>query len=128
MVEFSQAGLKSAGFRGFVRFTELDDTDVPVTGGVYAVLRDARTVPLFLETNPGGRFKQKDPTVEKGATRRRMDRVVSSDLHRQSDEPEHSAQAIPRLRKRPSGRTLGWPLRLADRRRVRARRLLDDDG
>jgi hypothetical protein len=58
-----------------VRFTELDDIPVPVTGGVYAVLRDAQTVPVFLDTNPGGRFKQKDPTVE---TERLAERWIAS--------------------------------------------------
>ena len=64
MVEFNRAGLETVGFRGFVRFAELDDIDVPVTGGVYAVLRETKTVPVFLETNHGGQFKQRNPTVE----------------------------------------------------------------
>lgn len=64
MLEFDRAGLEDAGFRGFVRFSGLNHADVPATGGVYAVLRDARMKPVFLSANPGGRFKGKDPTVD----------------------------------------------------------------
>jgi hypothetical protein len=64
MVDFSRAGLESIGFWGFVRFDELDDADVPKAGGVYAVLREVVTAPVFLDSNPGGRFKQRDPTVD----------------------------------------------------------------
>jgi hypothetical protein len=36
---------------------------VPATGGVYAVLRESDERPTYLLSNPGGRFKGRDPTV-----------------------------------------------------------------
>jgi hypothetical protein len=63
--EFSRAALEQEGFAGFVTFAELLSAglvEVPASGGVYLVYRDDTANPLFLEENPGGRFKGRDPT------------------------------------------------------------------
>ena len=61
----SQQELTVRGFQGFrtaddLRATSL--TSVPSTQGVYCVLRVSTTSPQFLSTNPGGKFKGRDPT------------------------------------------------------------------
>jgi hypothetical protein len=64
---FDHSSLEAEGFTGFVTFNELLESklaDVPTDGGVYAVLRESDEPPAFLENNPGGRFKGKDPTVD----------------------------------------------------------------
>ena len=64
--EFTRPGLIADGFEGFVTFAALRAATfagVPAAGGAYVVLREDATLPLFLSTNPGGRFKGKDPTV-----------------------------------------------------------------
>lgn len=38
--------------------------EVPQSGGVYIVLQPTSTKPDFLRSNPGGRFKDRDPTVD----------------------------------------------------------------
>lgn len=62
---FSRAWLESADFSGFVAVSRLQQShaDVPNGPGVYAVLRETSGAPRFLSTNPGGRFKGRDPTV-----------------------------------------------------------------
>jgi hypothetical protein len=65
-VAFTRPGLIAAGFEGFVTFAALRAdmfAGVPAAGGAYVVLREDATLPPFLSTNPGGRFKGKDPTV-----------------------------------------------------------------
>jgi hypothetical protein len=63
---FTRSALESGGFVGFVTFEALRSRieDVPVEGGVYIVLRPSSRPPSFLTSNPGGRFKRRDPTVE----------------------------------------------------------------
>jgi hypothetical protein len=63
---FDRGGLEKLGFTGFVTFGDLRESwldYVPKTGGVYAVLRESDHPPTYLASNPGGRFKGKDPTV-----------------------------------------------------------------
>jgi hypothetical protein len=62
---FTRAALRADGFTGFITFQELRApiTDVTTGGVVYAVLRPSRKPPVFLATNPGGRFKGRDPSV-----------------------------------------------------------------
>jgi hypothetical protein len=58
--------LGDAGFQGFVTFAALRAdkfAGVPAAGGAYIVLREDTGALTFLPTNPGGRFKGKDPTV-----------------------------------------------------------------
>lgn len=67
-MEFKKESLKANGFYGFVSFRDLRNgkiADVPKGGGAYVVLREIDTKPLFLDANPGGRFKGKNPTVTK---------------------------------------------------------------
>ena len=65
--EFFREGLKSSGFEGFVSFDSLrasGSADVPDAPGVYVVLLEDGGPPSFLDANPGGRFKQRNPTVD----------------------------------------------------------------
>jgi hypothetical protein len=66
MDPFIRKSLADDGFVGFVTFDALRSgviREVPETGGVYVVLREADAPPDFLANNPGGRFKKRDPTV-----------------------------------------------------------------
>ncbi len=65
-MDFSRDGFAAAGFQGFHTVYELQNGKigmVPAQAGVYAVLRDPRQDMVFLEENPGGRFKGRNPTV-----------------------------------------------------------------
>jgi hypothetical protein len=71
MSSFTRQALAGDGFAGFLTFEELRGrlSEVPTEGSVYIVLRAATGQDEFLEANPGGRFKQKDPTVAVDALR-----------------------------------------------------------
>lgn len=59
--------LVERGFSGFVSIADLRASGlqpIPDHPGVYAVLRESATDPVFMPRNPGGRFKGKDPTVD----------------------------------------------------------------
>jgi hypothetical protein len=63
---FDRRSLEAHGFTGFVTFDDLRESwldYVPKTGGVYAVLRVSEQPPAYLTSNPGGRFKERDPSV-----------------------------------------------------------------
>jgi hypothetical protein len=62
-VEWDRPGLAAGGFRGFVRFEDLPDADVPTSAGVYVVYRTSTRPPRFRESSTGGWFKRKDPSV-----------------------------------------------------------------
>lgn len=66
---WTRAGLEASGFTGWVTFETLSSqlAEVPQTGGVYVVVQAAGAQPDFLDSNPGGRFKDKDPTVDAAA-------------------------------------------------------------
>jgi hypothetical protein len=67
-VDFRRQSLASNGFTGFVSFRDLKNgqlKNVPTSGGVYIVLRELETVPTFLDENPGGHFKGRNPTLQK---------------------------------------------------------------
>jgi hypothetical protein len=66
MDAFNRKSLTDDGFVGFVTFDALRSgviREVPETGGVYVVLREADAPPDFLANNRGGRFKKRNPTV-----------------------------------------------------------------
>jgi hypothetical protein len=63
---FDQPDLEAAGFAGWRTWDELRASDlreVPSGPAVYVVFRPASGEADFLASNPGGRFKEKDPTV-----------------------------------------------------------------
>ena len=63
---FDRADLEDCGFAGWRTWESLCATDLAeVPGGpaVYVVYRPAAGAPVFLDVNPGGHFKEKDPTV-----------------------------------------------------------------
>jgi len=62
-IGFTRNGLEAAGFKGFVAFKDIDVHRLPPEPGVYAVLRESETRPVFLDANPAGWFKGLDPTV-----------------------------------------------------------------
>lgn len=59
----STTDLRERGFTGFVPLRNLDAKSLPSGPAVYAVLRPDSSEPVFLDANPGGRWKGKDPTV-----------------------------------------------------------------
>jgi hypothetical protein len=65
---YSRAWLESSGFIGFVTVAGLQRSleGLPDGPGVYSVLRTVTGGPRFLDANPGGRFKGRDPTVRDG--------------------------------------------------------------
>jgi hypothetical protein len=65
---FTRRRLTEDGFAGWVSFATMGTDDlVPTSGGVYLVVRTGKASPRFLRTNPGGRFKGRDPTVDPDA-------------------------------------------------------------
>lgn len=66
---WTRGSLEAAGFVGWVTFEALISElgEVPQTGGVYVVIQAAGAEPDFLDSNPGGRFKDRDPTVDASA-------------------------------------------------------------
>jgi len=67
-MEFTKTSLIAEGFEGFVTFRDLQNGkvfDIPKGGGAYVVFRDMDTIPTFLDTNPGGRFRRANSTVSK---------------------------------------------------------------
>jgi hypothetical protein len=56
--------LRGEAFDGFVTFKELRDdaSAVPLSGGVYVVVRPATQPPAFLAESCGGHFKRRNPT------------------------------------------------------------------
>ena len=63
---FKRAALEAASYVGWQSWRQLRATNlgsVPRQAGCYVVYRRAEDPPTFLPSNPGGRFKGKDPTV-----------------------------------------------------------------
>lgn len=60
---FLRTGLLACGFVGFERFKRIDLTLVPSPPGVYVVLREKESRPIFLDHSPAGWFKGQNPTV-----------------------------------------------------------------
>lgn len=66
---WTRGSLEAAGFVGWVTFEAMISElgEVPQTGGVYVVIQAASAEPDFLDSNPGGRFKDRDPTADVSA-------------------------------------------------------------
>ena len=62
-MKWTRAGLEADDFEGFVRFVDLQRTEVPAAPGVYVIVRQRDGEPEFLPSNPAGQFKGKDPSV-----------------------------------------------------------------
>lgn len=60
---FTRHDLSARGFVGFTRFKNIDYRLIPERPGVYAVLREKSSRPVFLPTSPAGQFKGRDSTV-----------------------------------------------------------------
>jgi hypothetical protein len=67
--DWTRNALEKRGFTGWVTFADLGagPEQVPREGGVYVVVQGEGSKPDYLDANPGGRFKGKDPTVEQAA-------------------------------------------------------------
>jgi hypothetical protein len=64
--DFTRDRLEAEGFLGWVTFDRLDGllaVQIPAVGGVYVVMRVDEAPATYLEANPGGRFKGRDPSV-----------------------------------------------------------------
>ncbi|MER5312843.1 hypothetical protein ABT034_34305 [Streptomyces sp. NPDC002773] len=61
--ESTQTTLAERGFRGFVPFRELPDSDVPTGHGIYGGIRADTSPPSFLPASPAGHLKGRDPSV-----------------------------------------------------------------
>ena len=63
---WTREGLEAAGFGGWFTFDDLahELPKLSQAGGVYVVAQAAKSKPDFLKTNPGGQFKDRDPTVD----------------------------------------------------------------
>lgn len=62
----TRAGLMARGFAGFERFKGIVLDGVPAQSGVYVVLRELDSRPVFLTHSPAGWFKGQNPTVPVG--------------------------------------------------------------
>lgn len=60
---FLRAGLIARGFVGFERFKRIDFALVPSLPGVYVVVREKESRPVFLDRSPAGWFRGENPTV-----------------------------------------------------------------
>jgi hypothetical protein len=70
VVMFNQEYLEKHGFGGFVPLLETELVGcVPSQAGVYVVLAEGREEPAFAGLSCGGRFKRKDPTVDRSILR-----------------------------------------------------------
>lgn len=62
MIEWTEAGLRLAGFVGFRRFADLEQSPAPSGPGVYVILRTSTSTPRFLAANPSARRQGRDPS------------------------------------------------------------------
>jgi len=70
IVMFNLKYLENHGFGGFIPLLETELAGrIPSQPGVYAVLAEGREEPAFAGLSCGGRFKGKDPTVDRSILR-----------------------------------------------------------
>jgi hypothetical protein len=64
--DWIRAALETQGFEGWVKFEDLAEElmNIGQSRGVYVVVQAPKSKPDFLDANPGGRFKGRDPTVD----------------------------------------------------------------
>ena len=62
---WTRAGLEAAGYEGFVTFRELRERGAATKPGIYVVLRNVTTVPMFLPTSPAGKSKDFTEQVDR---------------------------------------------------------------
>lgn len=61
--------LRAAGFTGFKTVADMQNggcSNLPLSGGVYMIVRPDDRAPQFLQVGSGGHFKGKDPNVPVG--------------------------------------------------------------
>ena len=74
LLEFTQGGLKAAGFDGFVSFGALDAQHAELSSpGVYAVLRPEGSDLLLTETNTGFWYQGRNPAYRLAKLQKRWD-------------------------------------------------------
>lgn len=67
-MNFDRASLEEDGFTGWLTFPDARASSaIPTTGGVYVVSYSGHRPVAFLPSNPGGRFKGRDPSVHADA-------------------------------------------------------------
>ena len=64
-MEWTEAGLRSALFEGFVPVVGRQNLAIPDRPGVFIVLHNETTANPFMAANPAGRFRGKDPSVDR---------------------------------------------------------------
>lgn len=63
-MKFDRTSLEAEGFTGWLTFPDARASGtIPATGGVYVVAYSGCAPVAFLPSNPGGRFKGRDPSV-----------------------------------------------------------------
>jgi hypothetical protein len=115
-ISFERPDLETAGFVGWRKWDELRSSnlrEVPSAPAVYVAFRSTAGAPIFLDTNPGGRFKEQDPTVPIEVLSANW--VPSSQVVYigKANVAGSAAAPVCSLRGRREDRTLGWPLHLA---------------
>ena len=66
-VDWTEDGLRVAGFRGFIALTNISADMIPGEPGVYVVVRTTLEPPKFSASSPAGHPKGKEPTVSHSA-------------------------------------------------------------
>jgi hypothetical protein len=62
--EWTSAGLRTAGYQGFLPFAALSRMSVPTQPGIYVVLRQRMAPVEFLQESVAGHFKGRDQTAD----------------------------------------------------------------
>jgi hypothetical protein len=65
------AGLRDAGFAGFVPLMDIGSSALPAGRGVFLVIRESTEEPVFLDSSPAGIWQGRDPSVPPSALKSR---------------------------------------------------------